>query len=145
MGPCAPEALRRSLKSVRGIDRFYLAGGTAIAVHLRHRVSNDLEVFGPKRASFAPFQALAKPRSNDVKVVTVGDATLHMEIGGVPVDVVRYPYPLLEEPRSGTVPQNETTKSRSLDFVSSDSLVPKGRNRRAKPLSAARPSQTRFR
>ena len=89
------------LKSVRGIGRFYLAGGAAIAVHLHHRVSNDLDVFGPKRASFAPFQALAKPRSHDVKVVTVGDATLHMEIGGVPVDVVRYPYPLLEEPRSG--------------------------------------------
>jgi hypothetical protein len=38
------------LKSVRGIDRFYLAGGAAIAVHLRHRISNDLDVFGPKRA-----------------------------------------------------------------------------------------------
>jgi hypothetical protein len=89
------------LKSVRGIDRFYLAGGAAIAVHLHHRVSNDLDVFGPKGASFAPFQALVRPRSQEVKVVTVGDATLHMEIGGVPVDVVRYPYPLLEKPRSG--------------------------------------------
>jgi hypothetical protein len=89
------------LKSVRGIDRFYLAGGAAIAVHLHHRASNDLDLFGPKRASFAPFQALAKPRSHDVKVVSVGDATLHMEIGGVPVDVVRYPYPLLEEPQLG--------------------------------------------
>ena len=89
------------LKSVRGIDRFYLAGGAAIAVHLHHRVSNDLDVVGPKRASFAPFQALARLRSHDVKVVSVGDATLHMEIGGVPVDVVRYPYPLLEEPLSG--------------------------------------------
>src|ERR1044071_191702 len=83
------------LKSIRGIDRFYLAGGAAIAVHLHHRVSNDLDVFGPKRASFAPFQALATPRSHEVKVVTVGDATLHLEICGVPVDVVRYPYRLL--------------------------------------------------
>jgi hypothetical protein len=33
--------------------------------------------------------------------VTLGEVTLRMEIGGVPVDVVRYPYPLLEEPRSG--------------------------------------------
>jgi hypothetical protein len=70
-------------------------------VHLRHRVSNDLDVFGPKLASFAPFQALARPRSHEVKVVTVGNATLHMEIGGVPVDVVRYPYPLLEKARPG--------------------------------------------
>jgi hypothetical protein len=89
------------LKSVRGIERFYLAGGAAIAVHLHHRVSNNLGVFGPKQASFAAFQALAKPRSHEVKVVTVGDATLHMEIGGVPVDVVRYPYPLLEKPLAG--------------------------------------------
>jgi hypothetical protein len=89
------------LKSVRGIDRFYLAGGAAIAVHLHHRVSNDIDLFGPMRASFAPFQALARPPSRDVKVVTIGDATLHMEIAGVPVDVVRYPYPLLEEPQAG--------------------------------------------
>lgn len=89
------------LKSVRGIDRFYLAEGAAIAVHLHHRVSNDLDIFGPQRASFAPFQELVKRRSRDAKVVTLGDVTLHMEIGGVPVDVVRYPYPLLEKPRSG--------------------------------------------
>ena len=55
------------LKSVRGIDRFYLAGGAAIAVHLHHHgVSNDLDLFGPKRASFAPFQALAWPRDAEV-------------------------------------------------------------------------------
>jgi len=89
------------LKSVRGIDRFYLAGGAAIAVHLHHRVSNDLDVFGPKRASFDPFRALARPGSRGVKVVSAGDATLRLEIGGVPVDVVRYPYPLLRKLESG--------------------------------------------
>jgi hypothetical protein len=30
-----------------------------------------------------------KPRSRDAKVVTLGDSTLHIEIGGVRVDVVR--------------------------------------------------------
>jgi len=81
------------LKSVRGIDRFYLAGGAAIAVHLHHGVSNDLDVFGPKRASFAPFQALARPRSHEVKVVAVGDATLHMQISsrGTPLARIAFP------------------------------------------------------
>jgi hypothetical protein len=38
--PSLPTPQRRALdrlKTVRGIDRFYLAGGAAIAVHLRHR------------------------------------------------------------------------------------------------------------
>ena len=32
------------LKSVRGIDRFYLAGGAAIAAHLRHREENPAAI-----------------------------------------------------------------------------------------------------
>ena len=33
------------LKGVRGIERFYLAGGSAIASHLHHRRSADLDLF----------------------------------------------------------------------------------------------------
>jgi hypothetical protein len=99
----ASEQLRAldRLKSVRGIGRFYLAGGTAIAFHLQHRRSNDLDLFGPANASFSPFQALARSDSSAVRVVTVGEATLHMEIRGVPIDVVRYPYPPLQKPTRG--------------------------------------------
>ena len=93
-------ALER-LKSVPKIERFYLAGGTAIAFHLDHRRSNDLDIFGPIGASFAPFQALARKDPSSAQVVRVGDATLQMEIVGVPVDVVRYPYALLEKPVLG--------------------------------------------
>jgi len=100
LSPPQLRALDR-LKSIRSIGRFYLAGGAAVAYHLQHRISNDLDVFGPESASFAPFQALAGPRSRSVRVVAVGDATLHMEIDGVPVDFVRYPYPLLEKPAVG--------------------------------------------
>lgn len=98
-----PEHLRAldRLKSVRGISRFYLAGGTAIAFHLAHRRSNDLDIFGPARASFTEFQKLARAEKADAEVVRVGEATLQMEIGGVPVDVVRYPHPLLSPAEPG--------------------------------------------
>lgn len=89
------------LKSVRGIDRFYLAGGTAIAFHLAHRRSNDLDIFGPRRASFAAFHELAQSEKSGVEVIRSSDATLHIEVSGVPVDVVRYPYRLLRPPQPG--------------------------------------------
>ncbi len=99
----APEQLRAlgRLKRIEGIARFYLAGGTAIAFHLDHRRSVDLDLFGPGRASFAPFQRLAAKDPAHVQVVRVGEATLQLEVGGVPTDVVRYPYPLLERPVVG--------------------------------------------
>lgn len=91
------------LKTVRAgvLDRFYLAGGAAIAFHLRHRRSRALDLFGPARAAFRPFQDLARTARRSVEVVSVGDATLRLRVGQVPVDIVRYPYPLLERTVSG--------------------------------------------
>jgi hypothetical protein len=89
------------LSTIRGMDRFHLAGGTAIAIHLHHRRSEDLDLFGPARASFAPFEAAARTSPSELQVVRAGEATLHLEVGGVPVDVVRYPYALLEPAEPG--------------------------------------------
>ena len=43
-----PEPQRRALdrlKAVPTMAEFYLAGGTAVAVHLGHRISRDLDFF----------------------------------------------------------------------------------------------------
>jgi hypothetical protein len=72
-----------------------------VAFHLGHRVSRDLDLFGPAKASFAPFEKFAETAQGDVKIVRVGEATLHMRLGSVPIDVVRYPYPLLEPTLAG--------------------------------------------
>lgn len=99
----APKQLRAlgRLTSVKGNERFYLAGGTAIAFHLGHRRSRDLDLFGPADLSFSGLQALARRAPREVRIVTVGEATLQMEVMGVPVDVVRYPYALLQRARPG--------------------------------------------
>src|ERR1044071_8482481 len=99
----APQQLRAlaRLKSVKGIDRFYLARGTALAFHLHHRRSEDLDLFGPSNAAFSHFQALARAHGRSAQVITIGEVTLHMEVNGVPLDVVRYPYPPLQRPTVG--------------------------------------------
>jgi hypothetical protein len=81
---------------VDALRTFYLAGGSAIAVHLGHRRSDDLDMFS---------------RSADVDIASVEVALRHVpgirmisvraQIGDVPVDIVRYPYPLLEETIDG--------------------------------------------
>lgn len=95
---------RRALDRVAPIVHrlgLYLAGGTALAFHLRHRHSRDLGLF-----SLEPQLDLEQVRSSlvalpDVEVDSMTDATLRVRVAGVPVDVVRYPYPLLHAPLSG--------------------------------------------
>jgi hypothetical protein len=98
---------------VRALDRlirlpelggYYLAGRTAVAHHLGHRRSLDMDFF-----SLSPGEDLAITKAavlaaiDDVFVVRETDASLHVVCGGTPVDFVRYPHPPLEPP--GTGPQ----------------------------------------
>ena len=90
------------LKAVRGIDRFYLAGGSAVAIHLNHRRSLDLDLFSS--SADVDLSAIARTAMvvlPNVKILGLTDASLRMVTDAVPVDLVRYPYPPLEPPSSG--------------------------------------------
>lgn len=77
----------------------YLAGGVAVALHLGHRRSLDLDFF-----SRAPTLDLDQVRaailhgSRDVEVIARSDAALHLRLDGADLDVVRYPYATLVRP-----------------------------------------------
>ncbi len=90
------------LKSVQGIERFYLAGGTAIAVHLRHRRSIDLDLFSTSAdVDLAVVAEAIRLAVTDLQVLGMTDAALRIRVAGVPVDIVRYPYAPLEAPKPG--------------------------------------------
>ncbi|MFS8067494.1 MAG: nucleotidyl transferase AbiEii/AbiGii toxin family protein [Byssovorax sp.] len=90
------------LKSVQGIERFYLAGGTAIAVHLRHRTSIDLDLFSTSAdVDLSVVAEAIRIVVADLQVLSVTEAALRIRVAGVPVDVVRYPYAPLETPMPG--------------------------------------------
>lgn len=79
---------------VRG---FYLGGGTAVALHLGHRVSEDLDFFTPEADRIEGAHAFLTGRGALILKKTAGSATGAWE--GVRVSFLTYPYPLLEEVR----------------------------------------------
>ncbi len=75
---------------------FYLGGGTAVALHLGHRKSIDLDWFREEKIVDA--MALAIELKEEVpgfKVVSVSKGTLHASISGVKCSFMEYRYPLL--------------------------------------------------
>lgn len=97
-----PEILEGPQKSALAqLDRaplpadFYLAGGTALALHLGHRRSVDLDFF-----SQGPFEneillALLR-RIGEVRVGQNEPGTFRGQLGGVQISFIRYDYPLLD-------------------------------------------------
>ncbi len=95
-------AQRRTLDRLTAVDALpptYLARGVAVAFHLQHRRSRDLDLFTFEDVSIEPFRMLAE--THDAELVEATDVALHLRVGQTPVDVVRYRYPLLEAPVCG--------------------------------------------
>jgi hypothetical protein len=88
------------LPALRG---FYLAGGTAIAAHLGHRRSLDLDLFtaSPTTSLEAPQRALLETLT-DAGVIGASDVAVSIRATDGPIDLVRYPYPLLAKPTAGS-------------------------------------------
>lgn len=74
----------------------YLAGGTAVALHLGHRKSIDLDWFGQRTVNH-PMELADEIRSSGILFDTLStDAgTLHGTIQGVNVSLLNYRYPPL--------------------------------------------------
>jgi hypothetical protein len=87
----------KSLGAQMSARGFYLAGGTALAIHLSHRISVDLDWFTPN--SFADGMILAQSlRNSDIglEIEQVSPGTLHGSVNGVRVTFLQYQYPLLK-------------------------------------------------
>ena len=76
--------------------RFYLAGGTAVALHLGHRRSVDLDWFTTERLS-DPLGLAQDLREQGVAFVTgqLAPGTLHGTVRGVRLSLLEYRYALL--------------------------------------------------
>lgn len=82
---------------------FYLGGGVAVALRLHHRVSHDLDLFASDADPISLDERLSQ--TPGVRVTSRGPGTLHLDVGGVPISLLRYRYPLLREPEpSALVP-----------------------------------------
>ena len=78
------------------IRSFYLAGGTACAVHLGHRISNDLDFFSKK--DFLHFEIQNSLRSRGHFLIDYSDSqTLIGRFNKTKISFFHYNYPLIGE------------------------------------------------
>ncbi|MGA9208313.1 MAG: nucleotidyl transferase AbiEii/AbiGii toxin family protein, partial [Terriglobales bacterium] len=84
----------RVLQDAKLLDRFYLAGGTGLALQFGHRLSRDLDFFAAELfdedSLLQQLQALA-----DFSLVAKSPHTLHATIQGSKVSFLGYAYPVL--------------------------------------------------
>lgn len=93
-------ALER-LKAVPVLDDYYLAGGSAIAFHLGHRQSRDVDLFSTHRgADLDRVAADVAAADAEARVIGRSDVALKLVVCGVPVDIVNYTHAPLEPPRA---------------------------------------------
>ncbi|MBA3452312.1 MAG: nucleotidyl transferase AbiEii/AbiGii toxin family protein [Deltaproteobacteria bacterium] len=91
------EAQRQALRKLRPAlpADYYLAGGVAVAAHLGHRSSRDLDLF----AASDPTALRPSIETIDGLVVQSQSAgTLYLRIDGIPISLIQYRYPLLDAP-----------------------------------------------
>jgi len=118
-----PQGTRRNLALLAdaGLTApFYLAGGTAAALHLGHRISIDLDFFGPEPFDSAQLAA----RLSDLgqfRLERLAENTLLGELQGLRVSFFHYRYPLITKPVSVlgiSVTSLEDTAAMKLDAIS---------------------------
>jgi hypothetical protein len=90
----AQQSLLELLTRIGEVRTFYLAGGTALALHLGHRRSRDFDFFRDKE--FLPQDLLSRLRdAGEPTVLQEAAGTLSVLLGGVPTSFFHYDYPLL--------------------------------------------------
>jgi len=99
----APQQLRAldRLTAFPVARQFYLAGASAITWHLGHRRSTDLDLFSLRGTVSLSKVEAAAANLEGAHLRYTTDAVVAFELDGVPIDMVKYPYALLEKPTPG--------------------------------------------
>lgn len=95
---CDTLALLKNLQATPELSQTRLVGGTALALHLGHRMSVDLDLFGEINGGAATLQ-IAFTNQHLPFVATHTSTNIYQYlIRSIQVDIVNYPYPWLASP-----------------------------------------------
>jgi len=95
--PQLTDTLIKSFADQAFLQPFYLSGGTALALEIGHRESEDLDFFNSK--DFDPLLLQKQLQEfGSLEDVEIADGTLNCFLNGVKLQFLKYPYPLLEKP-----------------------------------------------
>jgi hypothetical protein len=92
--PASTQTALCALRDAKTLDRFYLAGGTALALQFGHRLSLDLDFFSPEH--FSEEALLQQVQLMPAFALAVkAPYTLHATIQETKVSFLGYAYPML--------------------------------------------------
>jgi hypothetical protein len=86
--------LLKKLMAIPELSGFYLAGGTALALQIGHRISYDLDMFGQRSFEVDEILDLLAPIVK-VEILQQSKNILILDAQGIKLDFVNYRYPLL--------------------------------------------------
>lgn len=86
--------IQRLSKIAEIADTFYMAGGTALALYLGHRQSNDLDFFSEKDFNTEKYAQIVLKLGGTIIEEETG--TLHAVIDNTKVSFIHYPYRLIK-------------------------------------------------
>jgi hypothetical protein len=90
--PAAAERVVQLL-AAKDLSSFYLAGGTALALQLGHRISRDFDFFSCE--TFDEEGLLQRMQDAGVSLVSKAPETLHLQLLDIKVSFLGYRYPVL--------------------------------------------------
>ena len=87
-----------SLNEVFSRHEALLAGGTALAVQLGHRISYDLDFFTNQDFQIESVISKIRRIENTFQIISAEEGSLIAEVGGIKVSLFKYDYEFLEKP-----------------------------------------------
>lgn len=98
---CFPEEGWKVLKGLEGLFKKYtlkIAGGTALALHLGHRISRDLDVFTDVEFKVESLISGIRKTGYPFRIISEGEEYMTADVGGIKISFFKYDYPIIEKP-----------------------------------------------
>jgi len=92
----AQKSVLSKLSSALQCTDFYLAGGTALALHAGHRMSQDFDWFAPEIGEPEKLLTMLRTAGIDCSVLSTDVETCYITINDVQVSFLGFDYPLLQ-------------------------------------------------
>ena len=86
---------QKIFQKLKNFSQFYLAGGTALALQIGHRMSDDFDLFTEKDISDELLKKVEEIfKDSKINIITNHSEQLSLVIDQTKVDFVKYPFPL---------------------------------------------------
>jgi len=85
------------LKKLEFLEKygFYLAGGTALALQIRHRISLDFDFYTEKKFDSTKLREEFDKRFRGVQEIYIAEDTLGLTVNDIGISFFKYQYPLI--------------------------------------------------